>query len=263
MDIWLERFVLTLLAAAFLSLVVVDVMKLDATQRVALAISIAAFSYFVGHTINVTRSSTSANRSTERGQDTRPTDPTASQKPVSPLPHATSPSTNASSTIKVTDNYGKPVPGVDVLLLNTDGTHLKMTTTDGLGLVEVGEKMTGLTTMFCAHPHFHHCRRARFDWDGSALSVQMSASPDGGSLVIPDGTGYIPGLDGRLNPILDDQGRTYLYAQNIAIEGGKAQPVSFTVGRPLGVKDSHGHAFRLEIIDIVGSSSLIEYSRHK
>ena len=77
---------------------------------------------------------------------------------------------------------------------------------------------------------------------------------------IPDGTGYIPGLDGRLNPILDDQGRTYLYAQNIAIEGGKAQPVPFTVGRPFDVKDSHGHEFRLTIIDVVGSSSLVEFS---
>lgn len=147
-----------------------------------------------------------------------------------------------------------------MLLLNADGTHFRMMTTDEGGLVEVGEKISGPVTVFCAHEHFHHYRRAKIDLD-RPLSVQMWPSINGGSVVIPDGTGYIPGLDGRLNPILDDLGRTYLYAQNIAIEGGKAQPVPFTVGRPLDVKDSHGHAFRLEIVGIVGSSSLIEYSR--
>jgi hypothetical protein len=161
--------------------------------------------------------------------------------------------------IEITDSRQKPVPGVDVLLLKVDGTHLKMMTTDEHGLVEITEKVAGAVTLFCAHPSFHHYRRANFD-SSKPLPVQMLSSPGGGSLIIPDGTGYIPGLDGRLNPILDDQGRTYLYAQNIAIEGGKAQPVPFAVGRPFDVKDSHGHEFRLTIIDIVGSSSLVEYS---
>ena len=89
----------------------------------------------------------------------------------------------------------------------------------------------------------------------------MQPSLNGGSVIILDGTGYIPGLDGRLNPILDTQGRMYLYAENIAIEGGKAQPVDFTTNRALRVEDSHGHTFQLEIISILGSSSLIEYRR--
>src|ERR1700730_1996566 len=42
-----------------------------------------------------------------------------------------------------------------------------------------------------------------------------------GSMVI-DSTGYIPGLAGRLTPILDSINRTYLYADNIAIDGNSA-----------------------------------------
>jgi hypothetical protein len=259
MDIWLERFVLTLLAAAFVSLVVLNVTKFDITQRVALGIATAAFAYFVAHTVNVTRSTKVATQLPETGQSLQSSAATSSQKSVSAAPHTASPSKSELMAIEITDSRQKPVPGVDVLLLNVDGTHLKMMTTDEHGLVEITEKVAGAVTLFCAHPSFHHYRRANFD-SSKPLPVQMLSSPGGGSLIIPDGTGYIPGLDGRLNPILDDQGRTYLYAQNIAIEGGKAQPVPFAVGRPFDVKDSHGHEFRLTIIDIVGSSSLVEYS---
>lgn len=82
-------------------------------------------------------------------------------------------------------------------------------------------------------------------------------------MILPDGTGYVPGLDGRLNPILDDQGRTYLYAENVAIEGGEAQPVSFTPNRPFRVRDRHGNSFDLDIVSIMGTASLIEYTRGK
>lgn len=54
------------------------------------------------------------------------------------------------------------------------------------------------------------------------------------------GTGYIPGLKGRLNPILDSSNRTYLYADNIAIDGGKGQPVGFNVNVPFELEDADG-----------------------
>jgi hypothetical protein len=48
---WLERFVLTLLAGAFLGVVLWNSMKLDITQRITLGIVILALSYFVAHTV--------------------------------------------------------------------------------------------------------------------------------------------------------------------------------------------------------------------
>jgi hypothetical protein len=89
----------------------------------------------------------------------------------------------------------------------------------------------------------------------------LSSKPNGGAVIIPDGTGYIPGLGGRLNPILDSLGRTYIYAENIAINGGATQPVEFTINRPFRVRDSHRQDFELEVVAIKARSSLIEYSR--
>ena len=51
------------------------------------------------------------------------------------------------------------------------------------------------------------------------LNITIEKSDNIGSLICPHRTGQIPGLDGRLNPILDTSNRTYLYASNIAING--------------------------------------------
>jgi hypothetical protein len=66
-------------------------------------------------------------------------------------------------------------------------------------------------------------------------------------------------LDGRLNTIRDNLNRTYLYADNIAIESGETQPVAFQLGEPIEVEDRNGQAFDIKVIEIIGRSSLIEF----
>jgi hypothetical protein len=51
--VWLERFVLTVLAGAFTAAVLVNAMKFDIAQRVSLGIAIAAIAYFVAHTVHI------------------------------------------------------------------------------------------------------------------------------------------------------------------------------------------------------------------
>ncbi|MCY4241948.1 MAG: hypothetical protein OXD36_09420, partial [Rhodobacter sp.] len=75
----------------------------------------------------------------------------------------------------------------------------------------------------------------------------------------PQRTGQVPGLRGRLSPIRDTSDRTYLYADNIAIEEGRQQPVPFRTGKPIRLTDAHGAECSVTIVDIVGQSSLIEY----
>ena len=53
---------------------------------------------------------------------------------------------------------------------------------------------------------------------------------NGGSVVIPEQTGHLPGLTGWVNPILDNLDRMYLYATNVAIDEGRRQPVHFKLG---------------------------------
>ena len=75
------------------------------------------------------------------------------------------------------------------------------------------------------------------------------------------GTGTLPGLNGRLNPIRDTLDRTYLYAGNIAINEGRQQPVAFVPGEELQLTDADGNELLARIIDIVGRSALVEYWR--
>jgi hypothetical protein len=75
------------------------------------------------------------------------------------------------------------------------------------------------------------------------------------------GTCYIPGLEGRLNPIRDTLDRTYLYATNIAINGGQQQPVTFTLVDPLDLIDANDQATRIWIPFIEGRTSLVNYTQ--
>ena len=62
-----------------------------------------------------------------------------------------------------------------------------------------------------------------------------------------------------MNPKLDARERTYLYADNIAINGGKPQPVAFDLGEELHLADAEGSEMQVRIIEILGRSALIEY----
>ena len=63
-----------------------------------------------------------------------------------------------------------------------------------------------------------------------------------------------------MNPKLDSLGRTYLYTDNIAVNGGKqSQPVPFDLGENLLLEDANGQKVYVRIIDISGQVSLLEY----
>ena len=57
--------------------------------------------------------------------------------------------------------------------------------------------------------------------------------------------------------------RTYLYADNIAIDEGRQQPVPFRPGKPMRMTDAHGAELSVTIVDILGRSALIEYQPFK
>ena len=91
------------------------------------------------------------------------------------------------------------------------------------------------------------------------LTIKLQKLPNGGSIIFPNATGYIPDLKGRLSPILDTLNRTYFYADNIAINRGKRQPVNFNFGKSLHLQDSNGTEKIVYVIEIRGKSVLLEY----
>ena len=79
-------------------------------------------------------------------------------------------------------------------------------------------------TVSCAAPG-HAAFVARGRRPPEPLSVRLAELPNGVSIAFPERTGHLPGLSGRLNPILGSIDRMDLYTANVAIDEGRPQPV--------------------------------------
>ena len=156
-------------------------------------------------------------------------------------------------------SVGQPLPGADVLVLFPNKTW-KRSTSDQHGQASLKLHTTQLpTTVFVAAPGYAaHVER---EWrpDQGALAVELEGLPEGGAVIFPEATGYMPGLKGRLNPILDAHDRSYLYASNIAINQGRQEPVHFVPGEDMHLADAEGKELSIRVVDIAGRSTLIEY----
>ena len=174
------------------------------------------------------------------------------------IPAAATDATPA-TTVIMCHHCGIPVPGVELLTLFPNNTW-KHATTDENGEAQIDLHSTHLPmTVFAASTGYAaHLER---DWVPAqgTLAIEMQSLLNGGAVIFPEATGHLPGLSGRLNPIRDTLDRTYLYASNIAINGGKQQPVSFIPGEDLRLTDADGRELMIHIVAIVGRSALVEY----
>ena len=167
---------------------------------------------------------------------------------------------DASCSVRVTAK-GKPVAGVDILALFPNKTWKSASTAnDGEATLDLHSPHFAMTLYAASKGFAAHVRRDWIPAEG-VLYIELLSLPNGGSVIFPNATGYIPGLTGRLNPILDTHQRTYLYADNVAINGGAQQPVNFTIGQDLRLTDAEGQKIQARIIDILGRSALLEYQR--
>jgi hypothetical protein len=160
---------------------------------------------------------------------------------------------------KVVDENNAPLEGAEIYFIRRNGVHASKAVSDTKGVAEV-MALEEVVSVYCALDGFSSYYKKDYD-SSTPLTINLNKSLHGGSVIFADGTGYIPGLTGRLNPILDTEARTYLYAENIAIDGGKTQPVPFVLNRPLTLEDVDGHKVEITIISIIHSSSLIDYRK--
>ena len=154
---------------------------------------------------------------------------------------------------------GQPLSGSDVLALFPNKTW-KRATTDENGEAEVDLHTTHLpmTVFAAALGHGAHLEREWIPSQGS-LAVELVPLREGGSVIFAESTGYLPVVNGRLNPLRDSHERTYLYASNIAIDQGKQQPVHFALGEDLRLTDADGREATVRMVEVVGRSALLEY----
>jgi hypothetical protein len=163
------------------------------------------------------------------------------------------------NTITVKDDLGTIVQNAQVVLSADNGTYLQATT-DSYGKCSFEISTRRSYSVLTAHPNYPSFILNNFD-PNSDLEVFLQNSDNVSSIIIQS-TGYIPGLNGRLNPILDSSNRTYLYADNISIDGGKGQPVNLTINEPLSLEDNRGIIINLIFRFIKGhTTALIDYSR--
>lgn len=167
------------------------------------------------------------------------------------------PSTGHARVVVTSGWWQQPVPNVDVLLGADNGTY-QLGTTDENGVVTLPRPQQGRLTVLCAHDF--HQGYAGYEIDLSHdVELHLAESDGAGSVLLREGSGHVPGLAGRLNPIHDTLGRYYIYAENIAIDGGRHQPVPFELGETFSAEDAHGNQFALTVLGMVGRTALVEY----
>ena len=161
------------------------------------------------------------------------------------------------NTVSVSDEHGLFIENAQIVFSADNGTYL-MGHTNSLGKCDIFIETIREYSVLVAHPNYPSVVLDRFD-PNTDLDVSLNCIDNVGSIVIQS-TGYIPGLKGRLNPILDSSSRRYLYADNIAINGGCNQPVTFSLNELLILEDCNGVNMNLIFRFINGhTTALIDY----
>jgi hypothetical protein len=128
--------------------------------------------------------------------------------------------------------------------------------TDQSGSAELRLPVERLVTVFVAHSQLSGAIVRDHD-PRHGLRITLPINDGEGSVIFESGTGLVPGLQGRLNPVRDNLDRLYLYADNIGIDDDPHQPRAFELGEPLVLEDSGGARREIRIVEVIGRSSLL------
>lgn len=162
------------------------------------------------------------------------------------------------------DSKGAPIKDAQVVVIMKSGVHLLATWDDPSGEYRC-ETKAECHRVFVAAVGYEACVE-KFSRGTSAFSVKLKKSVVKSSAIIIGVRGSLPGIEGTLEPVLDNLRRTYLYTKMIRLEskGRPAlQPLNFTIGKPIDAVAPSGVPFKLWFIDMTQDVSLVEYTRPK
>lgn len=161
---------------------------------------------------------------------------------------------NSVYTIGVQSDDGLPLENAEVLFLDPQGVYLRATT-DQQGIARIGPTHLGATTAFVAHPDF----QGRFEPLNTSAPVATLVRDSGvSSMIAMNGWTAVKGLQGQIQIIADAQNRTYVYGQNVAIDGGQQHPVNVSLGRPTELRGQDGVEVQIVPKAVVGSCFLLD-----
>lgn len=161
-------------------------------------------------------------------------------------------------TLQISDDEGTPIVGASVTLQANNGTTLTGQT-DKEGCCSLAINTSRIFRLLIAHPAFPAAIIDKVS-PPDDMKVTLPRTENIGSIIM-HGTGHIPGLKGRINPILDTSKRTYLYADNIAIDGGKDQPATFSINEPIELEDADGTVVYATVKHIAARLALVQFTR--
>ncbi|MCK6486980.1 MAG: hypothetical protein L6R48_01340 [Planctomycetes bacterium] len=162
------------------------------------------------------------------------------------------------SEIWVEDKAGDPIGNANVYFVYANGTYQDATTRRS-GFAKIQAKSIEPVTVVAGGPGLDGVVMTKVDSGSDKIQIKAAKRP-GGSVVFDNGSGSIPGLSGTLNPILDTVNRTYLYGQELSINNGQVQPVTFRIGAPLKVMDNAKKSTDITIRFIQHKIALVEYA---
>ncbi len=163
-------------------------------------------------------------------------------------------------TIKLVDDAGVPVKGAQVTAILKSGAYQDALWEKVSGHYKC-EPTEQCIKVFAAAVG-HEATVARFPRDGGVFPMVLKKSSTKNSAVIQR-SGILPGVDGSVNPILDNLNRTYIYTRKIGLEqkGRPAlQPLYFSLNKPIDAVSPTGRNFKIWVIDITQQVSVVEYT---
>ena len=165
---------------------------------------------------------------------------------------------NNQFTVFVKDDEGTPINDCELTIQADNGTFSTIRSgIDGVAVFDL--KVRRPSNLLASHRSFPAAVYTKVDPDG-LMQITLPRTENIGSVTIQS-SGTIPGINGRVNPILDTSNRTYLYADNIAINGGENQPAAFAVNVPLELEDADGTIVYVTVKHIAARLSLLQYTR--
>jgi len=161
-------------------------------------------------------------------------------------------------TIKILNTYNEVVQNAKVVLVAKNSTYLEgFSDNDGLAHFVMSTKK--LYTVLIASPEYPSVVLKDIN-PKEDIEVILSNYRQAGAMVIHK-SGDIAGLSGKLKPVIKQGGQMLLYADNIAINGGKDQPFDFQLNKSISLEDHTGTSVDIIFRFFQGRIALIDYHK--
>ncbi len=163
-------------------------------------------------------------------------------------------------TLKVVNESQELIKNAKIVLIANNSTYLEGFS-DENGVAHFIIRTRKLYTVLIAHPEYPAVLFKDIN-PKEDIEVTIEKTARSGSAIIKK-SGDIPGVKGKIEPVLKPNKGFSLYADNIAIEGGKHQPYNFELNKSISLEDNGGNIIHLTFRFFQGRIALVDYCKHK